>query len=204
MAKAKKKAAKDVAKKTGAAKKGGAKPAAKKKPAAAKKKPAAAKKKPAVAKRQPAVAKKKPAVAKKKPAAAKSDASKSVSTGGKTIESYTAQFPDWRGVALNRIREVITAAAPDASASIKWAQPVFEHNGPFAFMRAHTKHVNLGFWRGKELDDPAQRLESGGDRMAHVKIGSVDDIDESQFSEWVRQAVALNDEKGNPTKRAQR
>jgi hypothetical protein len=202
VAKANKKAAKDVAKQTGAAKKkGGAKPAAAKKSkasAAAKKKSAA--KKPAAA-NKPAAGK---SVAKKKSAAKKSDASKSVSTGGKTIESYTAQFPDWRGVALNRIREVITAAAPDASASIKWAQPVFEHNGPFAFMRAHTKHVNLGFWRGKELDDPEQRLESGGDRMAHVKIGSVDDIDESQFSEWVRQAVALNDEKGNPTKRAQR
>jgi hypothetical protein len=120
---------------------------------------------------------------------------------GKTIEAYAAKFDDWRGEVLDRLRALIASVVPTANASIKWAQPVFEHNGPFAFLRAHTKHVNLGFWRGKELDDPDGRLESGGDRMAHVKIGGVDDIDESRFAAWVRQAVALNDEKGNPTAR---
>jgi hypothetical protein len=36
--------------------------------------------------------------------------------------------------------------------------------------------------------------------MRHVKLTSVDDVDEEAFGEFVRQAVQLNLTKGDPTK----
>jgi len=36
--------------------------------------------------------------------------------------------------------------------------------------------------------------------MRHVKLSSLDDIDEQAFSDFIRQAVQLNLSKGDPTK----
>ena len=40
----------------------------------------------------------------------------------------------------------------------------------FAYVNAFTAHVNVGFFRGAELADPAQLLEGTGKYMRHVKL----------------------------------
>lgn len=40
----------------------------------------------------------------------------------------------------------------------------------FAYVDAFRQHVNVGFYFGAELDDPAGLLEGAGKRMRHVKI----------------------------------
>lgn len=40
----------------------------------------------------------------------------------------------------------------------------------FAYVDAFTAHVNVGFFRGAELADPAGLLEGSGKRMRHVKL----------------------------------
>lgn len=40
----------------------------------------------------------------------------------------------------------------------------------FAYVGAFNTHVNVGFFRGAELDDPADLLEGSGKRMRHVKL----------------------------------
>jgi len=117
----------------------------------------------------------------------------------RSIEEYVGDLGDWRGDVVGEIDRLIRSAAPEAKASIKWAQPVYEQDGPFAYVKAFGSSVNLGFWRGTELSDP-DRLEGTGDRMRHVKLASAEDIDQERFSAWVREAVALNAEKGDPTK----
>jgi hypothetical protein len=117
-----------------------------------------------------------------------------------TIDAYADGFDDWRGEVVRELDALVREAAPDATGSIKWAQPVYEQNGPFAYVKAFTKAVNLGFWRGTELSDPDGRLEGTGDKMRHVKIGSAADVDEARFVAWVKEAVELNTAKGDPTK----
>jgi hypothetical protein len=119
----------------------------------------------------------------------------------KTIEGYADALADWRGDAVRAAADAIRAAAPSAAGSIKWAQPVFESNGPFAYIKAFPKTVNVGFWRGAELDDPQGVLIGEGERMKHITLRSVADLDPEQLAGWVRQAVALNAEKGNPAAR---
>jgi len=60
--------------------------------------------------------------------------------------------------------------------------------------------VNFGFWRGVELDDPAGLLVGSGEKMRHVRLESVDDVDEAAFAAFVRQAAQLNLVKGDPTR----
>ncbi len=120
---------------------------------------------------------------------------------GKSIDAYISKVAGWQGPALARLHEIVRGAAPDAVASIKWGQPVFESNGPFVWMKAFGKHVSLGFWRGAELTDPDGRLEGDGDRMRHLKYTSADSIEPKAIKKFVLQAIELNRLKGNPAKR---
>jgi hypothetical protein len=40
----------------------------------------------------------------------------------------------------------------------------------FGYVNAFTVHVNIGFFHGAALDDPAGLLEGSGKRMRHVKL----------------------------------
>ena len=119
--------------------------------------------------------------------------------GQKTVDEYIAAFDDWRTDAMKRLREVVKEGAPHSAVGIKWAQPVWEWNGPMIWMKASKDHVSIGFWRGTEMEDPGKVLEGDGDRMRHIKVKSVDEIPADALRELVRQAVRLNTAKGNPT-----
>ncbi len=117
------------------------------------------------------------------------------------IDAYIAGFPDWRGVLLARLRQLVDEASVGASSSVRWAQPVWESNGPMVWMKAHAAHVNLGFWRGIDLRDDFALLLGDGDRMRHLSLRQGDPIPEEPIRDLVRQAVALNLAKGDPTRR---
>jgi hypothetical protein len=117
-----------------------------------------------------------------------------------TIDEYAKGLGDWRGEVVGALDALVRRAAPKATGSIKWAQPVYEQDGPFAYIKAFSQAVNFGFWRGADLTDADGRLEGTGDRMRHVKISAPEDVDKERFSAWVKEAVQLNTAKGDPTK----
>ena len=43
-------------------------------------------------------------------------------------------------------------------------------DAPFGYVNAFTSHVNVGFFHGAALPDPAALLEGTGKRMRHVKL----------------------------------
>ena len=83
--------------------------------------------------------------------------------GQKTVDEYIAAFDDWRTDAMKRLREIVKEG-PYSAVGIKWAQPVREWNGPMIWMKAYPKHVDIGFWRGTEMDDPKKVLTGDGER----------------------------------------
>ena len=118
----------------------------------------------------------------------------------KTVESYIAQLEGWQAEIVSEVRQIILEAAPEADESIKWAQPVYEINGPFAYIKAFKNSVNFGFWRGVDINDPQGLLQGSGEKMRHFKLTSLDEINPPVFTEFVQQAVKLNLTKGDPTK----
>lgn len=119
---------------------------------------------------------------------------------GKTVDAYIAGLEDWQAEIVSGVRQVLNEAAPDADEAIKWAQPVYSSSGPFAYIKAFKNSVNFGFWRGVDLKDPKGLLQGSGDKMRHIKLTSTDDIDAGAFSDFINQAVQLNQTKGDPTK----
>jgi hypothetical protein len=118
----------------------------------------------------------------------------------KTVDEYVNGLEGWQKDAVAQVRGIVTAAAPEAREAVKWAQAVYEVNGPFAYIKAFKNSVNFGFWRGVDIDDPNGLLQGSGEKMRHVKLTRAADIDEEAFVAFVRQAVQLNLEKGDPTK----
>lgn len=117
----------------------------------------------------------------------------------KTVEEYASKQGEFEDIVLT-LAAVVRKAAPKSEEAIKWSQPVWSLNGPFCYMKAFKKYVNLGFWRGAELNDPKGLLEGSGAKMRHVKIESIKDIPTAALKNFIKQAIKLNQTKGNPSR----
>jgi hypothetical protein len=58
----------------------------------------------------------------------------------------------------------------------------------FAYVNAFKAHVNVGFFRGAELEDPGGLLEGTGKYMRHVKLRPDGDIDAAALVELIESA----------------
>lgn len=143
--------------------------------------------------------KKKPT--KKKSTKSKKKSKKKSSVPKQTVEGYVKSLSGWQKDAVKRVRTLVKQAAPQAEESIKWSQPVYSLNGPFAWVKAFANHVSVGFWRGLELPDPKGLLESSGAKMAHLKIRGLPEIKAREIQRFVKEAVKLNKQKGDPTQK---
>ena len=78
------------------------------------------------------------------------------------------------------VREVLHDGQPTACV----------HDAAFAYVDAYTAHVNVGFFRGAELDDPAGLLEGGGKTMRHVKLRPEAEVDAEALGRLIRSAYS--------------
>jgi hypothetical protein len=65
------------------------------------------------------------------------------------------------------VRELLHDGHPTACAE----------DAAFAYVDAFKAHVNVGFYRGAEMADPAGLLQGNGRFMRHVKLGPDRDVD---------------------------
>jgi hypothetical protein len=60
----------------------------------------------------------------------------------------------------------------------------------YAYLALHPKHVNLGFYRGASLPDPAGLLGGPGKAMRHIRLDSADDVRRQEVEELLIAARA--------------
>lgn len=58
----------------------------------------------------------------------------------------------------------------------------------FGYVDAFTAHVNVGFFHGASLEDPAGLLEGAGKRMRHVKLRWGQPVDAAALAELISAA----------------
>jgi hypothetical protein len=58
----------------------------------------------------------------------------------------------------------------------------------FGYVNAFNVHVNVGFFHGAMLDDPAGLLEGAGKRMRHVKLRWAQQVNADALSELIAAA----------------
>jgi hypothetical protein len=88
------------------------------------------------------------------------------------VEAWLASpHHDLRPLLARPCFERLRAAGPDVRELLHDGHPVAcIGDAAFAYVDAFTAHVNLGFYQGADLPDPAGLLEGAGKRMRHVKI----------------------------------
>lgn len=76
--------------------------------------------------------------------------------------------------------DALRALGPDVGVLLHDGHPTACVGGAaFAYVDAFSAHVNIGFFHGADLDDPAGLLEGAGKRMRHVKVRWGAPVDEA-------------------------
>lgn len=87
------------------------------------------------------------------------------------IEAWMAEQPDDLRVLALRWFDVMRSQGPDVRETMHDDQPTAcVADAAFGYVDAFTNHVNVGFFRGASLPDPAGLLEGSGRYMRHVKL----------------------------------
>ena len=63
-------------------------------------------------------------------------------------------------------------------------------DAPFGYVNVFTSHVNVGFFHGAALLDPARLLQGSGKFMRHVKLKPGMDTNDSELSKLIGAAYA--------------
>jgi uncharacterized protein YdeI (YjbR/CyaY-like superfamily) len=106
------------------------------------------------------------------------------------IDAYIAKAAPFARPILEKVRERVHAALPDAEETLKWSMPAYTLGGKIVLISAAFKaHMALNFWRGQELRGD----EANADAMGQFgKIRSLDDLPpDAELDALIREAAAL-------------
>ena len=106
------------------------------------------------------------------------------------IDSYIAKAQPFARPILEKVRERVHAAAPEAEETIKWGAPGFTLGGKILLMMAGFKaHAALNFWRGQELRGSEARRDAMGQ---FGKLKTIADLPpDAELDALIRQAAEL-------------
>ncbi|MBK7400109.1 MAG: DUF1801 domain-containing protein [Myxococcales bacterium] len=131
----------------------------------------------------------------KKPAAPAKKAAKPAPRAdfGAPIDGFFAKQPAHLREILEALRGLVEAAAPAATASLKWGMPFYELDGKMmCALGAHKAHVNLilsGPAAAYEDDDGLLIGESQLGR--HLKLTAIEQLPRAKVKAWLATAVKL-------------
>jgi hypothetical protein len=118
--------------------------------------------------------------------------------------AYIASLNGWQRTCVEYLRSIVRGASSMEEA-VKWGHLVFSSDGPVLFIRAESKRVLFGFWRGRRLRSIEPGLRASGKyEMATLELHKDETIAPAVARRLVKQAVALNKKLGDPRLAARR
>lgn len=94
-----------------------------------------------------------------------------------------------------RLRDVVLEIHPDACEVVRLGDRAATYGlGPkkmsegYVYVLPYAKWVNLGFYKGVDLDDPAGLLQGTGAKLRHVKIRDLEEADKPTLRALIRAA----------------
>jgi len=105
------------------------------------------------------------------------------------IEIWLQEQPDDLQAIARRWFEVMRRCGRDVRELVHDDQPTAcVGDAAFGYVDAFTTHVNVGFFCGAELSDPAGLLEGNGKYMRHVRIRPGRAVDEKALTALIEAA----------------
>ena len=109
------------------------------------------------------------------------------------VEAWFRAHTGELGAIAKRWFDVMRACGDDVRELLHDGQPTAcAGDAAFAYVNAFKAHVNVGFFRGAELNDPEGLLEGTGKLMRHVKLRPADiatgDFDAAALKKLIKTA----------------
>jgi hypothetical protein len=110
------------------------------------------------------------------------------------IDARIVKLGDWRGITLQKVREIILAANPEIVEEWKWENPVWSRGGIICTGESYKAVVKLTFPKGASLKDPSHLFNSSleGKVRRAIDIREGEKINAAALKALIREAVALN------------
>jgi hypothetical protein len=111
------------------------------------------------------------------------------------IDAYIDALPDWQQAICRRVRELVDAADPDVTETIKRTdRPYFVLHGNICALLAAKDHVNVFLYDGAIVPDPYGIITAGHDNKTArtVAIRRGQPINEPALSAMFKHIIANN------------
>ena len=122
------------------------------------------------------------------------------------VDEYIARLPDWQQNICRQLRDLIHAADPEMTETIKrTVQPYFVLQGNVCALLAAKDHVNLFLYDGAIVPDPEGIITGGHNNKAArtISFWQGDTIPRRALTRMLKQIVA-NNQTGDRRKRKTR
>jgi len=105
------------------------------------------------------------------------------------IETWLRAHPDELGAIARRWFDVMRDCGGDVRELLHDGHPTAcVGDAAFGYVNAFAAHVNVGFFRGAQIADPAGLLEGAGKFMRHVKVRPFADGDDAALMRLIETA----------------
>lgn len=114
----------------------------------------------------------------------------------KRVDAYIAKSKVFAQPILRHLRDLVHAACPDVTETIKWGFPHFDYNGIMCSMAAFKEHCSFGFWKAALMKDTSlMRMASSEAAMGHLgQLKSLEDLPADKvLKAYIREAAQLNE-----------
>ena len=116
--------------------------------------------------------------------------------GDAPVQAYIAAMPGWKRDVGRRLDALIARAVPGVHKAVKWNSPFYgvENQVWLPSFHCFTKYVKVAFFRGRVAAPcPTRRVQAKDVR--YLDIHEDDELDEAEFTAWVKQASQLPGER---------
>lgn len=109
------------------------------------------------------------------------------------VDAFVAEKldPRYTGI-VTALRALMADAAPDATECLTYGSPAWRGKKILAVISQSKTHLTFAFGRGAEFEDTHGLLEGVGKTTRHVKIKTLDGINEAALRDYIAQAVRLD------------
>jgi hypothetical protein len=111
------------------------------------------------------------------------------------VDAYIARLPDWQQAICRRVRDLVHAADPEVTETIKRTdRPYFVLEGNICALLAARNHVNVFLYDGAIVPDPDGIITAGHDNKTArtVAVREGETINEPALLTMFRQIIANN------------
>ena len=114
-----------------------------------------------------------------------------------TFEELMAGITDTRLKIAHKLKNLIQDVHPETVEVVRLGDRAATYGiGPrkmkegYCYIMPQKDRINLGFFKGATLNDPSSLLEGTGKALRHIKVHTLEMVDNENIRDLIQQAVA--------------